>query len=231
MSLRRISLLFIYEFMKWYFLYALVVVFLVPETTRGQTVSTAEDKANLMFRALGGKEKWASLKSLYIKATHTEPSLEEPYQSEIWRGIDEFKLRIEQQSGDFHNLGLFSEEGGWVFYKKKDSKRVLTQVQLEDEKLQHEHNIYVLLNKIASTNQYKAVLNGQRLEFHKGESFAVAFILDEKHRPEIFITKRGDGTENVSHFECWNNTDGLIHPAGGGPVDGNFRYVTEVWLT
>ena len=40
--------------------------------------------AEQMFKAIGGKEKWCGLQSLYIKAEHTEPQMDIPYQSEIW---------------------------------------------------------------------------------------------------------------------------------------------------
>ena len=44
-----------------------------------------------MFDAIGGKDRWCKLKSLYIRANHTEPKMPLPYTSEIWRAIDTFE--------------------------------------------------------------------------------------------------------------------------------------------
>ncbi|MEQ9423910.1 MAG: hypothetical protein RJQ09_05800 [Cyclobacteriaceae bacterium] len=187
-------------------------------------------KADQMFEAIGGKKKWASLKSLYIKAVHTQPNLTEPYTSEIWRSIDGFKIRIEQKSDEFHKVGMFSDEGVWIRDLKAGTVKQLDEDRLTDEKRQNELNVYVLLNRIARNESYKPKLNGQRLEFYLNEEFQTAFILDEYSRPSIFITKSKDGLkEFVSFFNKWGTTNGFIHSAGGGPVDGNFFYSTEIW--
>ena len=193
-----------------------------------QTDSSSE-MADRMYEALGGRERWASLRSLYIKARHTQPSMDIPYQSEIWRGIDEFKLRIEQQNERFHNVGLFSDQGGWIHRLKNDSLQVLTPERLQASRASHQGNIYVLLQRIARGESYVPRVNGQRLEFHRDGQLVVAFILDEKDRPAIFISPGTDGQERISHFDRWHESDGFVHPAGGGPVDGGFHFVTEVW--
>ncbi len=52
-----------------------------------------------------------------------------------------------------------------------------------------------------------------------------------KNLPHRFITKSQDGSrENVSAFRKWGNSEGFIHPAGGGPVNNSFTYETEAWI-
>lgn len=220
--------------MKRVFLFASVFlcVLRIEKSVAQLNVDETKEAVKLeakMFEAIGGVEKWANIRSLYIKATHTEPSMDKPYQSEIWRGTDEFKLRIEQQNEDFHKIGLFSEDGGWIHDLKKNRIRKLSTENLDSERKGHIFNVYVLLKDIASSKKYSSVINGQRLEFYKDKAFMVAFILDDQYRPKIFITKNNGGEENISHFDLWNETNGFVHSAGGGPVNGNFHYRTEIW--
>ena len=87
----------------------------------------AVELAEGMFDAVGGKPAWAALRALYIKAEHTEPQIPAPYQSEIWRGIDEFELRIDQGNDSFHALARVNAQGGTVTYlDDRDSTRVLS---------------------------------------------------------------------------------------------------------
>ena len=125
-----------------------------------QAVSKAED----MFNAIGGKTAWCELQSLYIKAKHTEPQMEIPYQSEIWRGIDKFEVVIEQQNGSFHVKGVFDETAGTIrYYDKRDTSRTLTAGQLKDWEFDHNHNVYVccitlaVIHKIIKSNSTKKI--------------------------------------------------------------------------
>ena len=197
---------------------------------------SGEDKAVVlaekMFKAIGGKEKWCGLQSLYIKAEHTEPQMDIPYQSEIWRGIDQFELVIEQQNDSFHAKGVFNEYGGTVrYYDKRDTIRVLTEVQLRDEEFDHDHNIYVLLHKFGCNpeNYLVAIDDNERLVFYKDSVFVSSFGLDDQSRPYLFYKPNPAGSISGSIFTHWGTDEGLVHSAGGHPLDSNFVYRTEIW--
>ena len=211
----------------------LLILFLITSgsmVVNAQVSKSGPVEADEMFKALGGRKLWADLKSLYIKAKHLEPGIGS-YQNEIWRGVDAFKLRIEQQNQDFHKLGLFSEKTGTISYFKRDSSRQLSAEDLSRFRKSNDQNIYVLLSKMAKDKSYIPSINGQRLEFHHQGEFIVAFILNDEKLPVVFITpSENNSPESVSYFNKWHKTNGYVHPAGGGPVGGNFFYVTEVWL-
>ena len=188
--------------------------------------------ADSMFDAIGGKEKWCKLKSLYIKANHTEPQMPLPYTSEIWRAIDTFELVIEQQNDSFHVKAVINTNEGIVrYYDKRDTIRFFTEEQLADWAYGHKHNVYVLLHDLACNPEEYAVEidEEQRLAFYRDTVFEVSFGLDELLRPHLFYQPHPDGSVTGSVFNRWGTDEGLVHSAGGHPLDSNFIYTTEIW--
>ena len=188
--------------------------------------------ADQMFTAIGGKEAWCALRSLYIKAIHTEPQMSIPYQSEIWRGIDQFELVIEQQNDSFHVKAVVNEHAGTIrYYDKRDTSRILTKEQLKNWAFDHDHNIYVLLHNLAChPEKYKVEIDKEkRLAFYQDSIFLTSFGLDDQLRPHLFYIPNADGSISGSRFSQWGTDEGLIHSAGGHPLDSNFIYTTEIW--
>ncbi|MDF1864440.1 MAG: DUF6265 family protein [Saprospiraceae bacterium] len=190
----------------------------------------AVEHAEKMFKALGGKIVWSELRSLYIHAIHNEPTLEHPYESHIWRDVDEFKMRIEQRGPEFNNIGLFSNDQVEIQYVHRDSMRWFSKDALENEKYAHEYNVYVLFKKLVTQSGILVKLDkDDRLDFYENEEWLCGFILDEQNRPYRFFSPNPDGTHSESIFKIWKTINDYTHPAGGGPVDGNFEYVTKIW--
>jgi hypothetical protein len=185
-----------------------------------------------MFRAIGGKKGWANLRALYIKAEHTEPQMSQPYRSEIWRGIDEFELRIDQGNDSFHALARVNAQGGTVAYlDDRDSTRVLSSEELAQWKFEHDHNVYVVLLRLGKHPwAFRVVLEEtDRLTFYEDDQLLAAFRLDDQLRPHLFYQPARDSRLSASEFSEWGTHGGLTHSAGGGPLDGNFHYTTLEW--
>ena len=188
--------------------------------------------ADSMFDAIGGKEKWCRLKSLYIKANHREPQMPLPYTSEIWRAIDTFELVIEQQNDSFHVKAVINSKEGIVrYYDKRDTVKNFSEEQLADWAYGHKHNVYVILHDLAcNPEQYLVETDEeQRLAFYRDTVFEVSFGLDEYNRPHLFYQPHPDGSVSGSIFTRWGTDNGLVHSAGGHPLDSNFIYTTEIW--
>ena len=186
--------------------------------------------AEAMFEAIGGRVRWAEMRSLYIKATHRQPDLNKPYQSEIWRSLDSFKLRIEQQNEDFHRIGLFSDEAGWIRYVNGDSAYQLKPLQLQSWRYSQEQNVYVLLHRLAGESGFRVHVKDERtVQFFEGPQWVCSFELDEENRPTRFIRPNVEGDNVVSQFTAWGESNGYTHPIAGGPSDGSFVFNTELW--
>lgn len=199
-----------------------------------QLSSFTGDKANVqkaeaMFKALGGKERWANLKSLYVKANHTEPGLANPYINQIWRDIDWFKIRIEQNGEDLQRIGTFNDNGGAINFVDQDTIRELDGYALTSWRKSHAQNFYVVLNRLAKNETYKVESEGKKLNFLKDDEPFCAFELNAENLPEYFIVERRKGQEIISHFTAWDKSEGFSHPVAGGPIDGNFEFNTLEW--
>lgn len=204
----------------------------VSETLTFSGDDKAVALADQMYDAIGGKTAWCDLKSLYIKAEHTEPQMTIPYQSEIWRGIDRFEVVIEQQNDSFHVKGVVNESGGTIrYYDLRDTTRILTSEQLESWRFDHNHNIYVLLHDFGcSPEDYRVEIDeNERLAFYRDSIFVTSFGLDDQLRPHLFYRQNPDGSISGSRFSHWGTDGGLVHSAGGHPLDSNFVYRTEIW--
>ncbi len=223
-------------YFQWLVCVALIV-FLQSCTSAGKSRSFQGEqlpvaRADSMFVAIGGKDAWCRLRSLYIKATHTEPQMTIPYTSEIWRAIDTFELIIEQQNDSFHVKAVITEKEGRVrYFDKRDTFRLMSPEQLSDWAFGHKHNVYVLLRDLACDPQsYLVEIDDQdRLAFYRDSIFEVGFGLDELKRPYLFYQPHPDGSVSGSIFTRWGTDDGLVHSAGGHPLDSNFIYTTEIW--
>jgi hypothetical protein len=68
-----------------------------------------------------------------------------------------------------------------------------------------------------------------RLTFYEGDHLLTAFRLDDQLRPHLFYSPTPGGKLVPSEFSKWDTHKGLVHSAGGGPLDGDFHYSTLVW--
>lgn len=222
--------------MKYVFLVLLVISYYscTQSSKPSKTFSGEKDAiqmAERMFDAIGGKEGWCNLTSLYIKAEHNEPPMTLPYQSEIWRSMTDFDLVIEQQNDSFHVRAVMNDTSGVVSYlDQRDTFRVLTDEQLGNWKFGNRHNVYVLLHNIACNPQdYKAEIEDEHIAFYQDTIFVTRFGLDDQFRPHLFYAPNPDGTISGSRFTRWGTDGGLIHSDGGHPMDSSFMYSTEIW--
>ena len=194
----------------------------------------AVNLAEQMYEAIGGKQGWCDLRSLYIKAKHTEPQMDLPYSSEIWRAIDTFELAIRQHNDSFHvEAHISADEGRVTYLDKRDTFRLFSEEQLAQWQHDHNHNIYVLLHDIGcAPESYRVSIDSAgHLAFYAGDIFRTSFALDEQMRPFEFYHPTAMGEIVGSRFTHWGTDDGLVHSAGGHPLDSNFMYRTETWTS
>ncbi len=192
----------------------------------------AVNSAVAMFESIGGLDKWCALKSLYIKAEHTQPEMEIPYQSEIWRAMDTFEVVIAQQNDSFHVKGVFNASEGRIHYlDDRDTFRILNTEQLKDFEYNHKHNVNVQLHQLAcNPSDYHVEIDTMgRIAFYEDEMFICSFALDEMNRPFMHYHPLSDGSMTGVIFTKWATDDGLVRSGGGHPLDSTFQYRTEIW--
>ncbi len=189
--------------------------------------SAANEKLALMLEAMGGKQNWAALKSVYIRARHTEPQLDLPYINEIWHSMTDLRLKIKQtDTAERFQERVLLIDHGWANRKGAIS-------DLSDEEISYwrswsGRNVYKIIHRLAADDEDLVVKTGleNRLEVYDREgNFVLWFRLDEENRPRWF----GREPDNGTTFSGWDTTDGIVRPVGGGPDDGSFQYKMLIW--
>lgn len=179
----------------------------------------AVKKVEEMLEAIGGRENWASLKSLYIRAIHTEEGIDKPYQNEIWRNIDTAQFKIVQRNPDFHTVGIVNGDKGWIIRNKGEAKEMSEQ-QLAGLLHHNKHLLYGIFHRIAKDAPGLSfeIDEKERLVVFDGGKMLAAFEFNEKNLPYKFYTPTRDGKkENLSLFTQWDESEGFIHPEVSEP--------------
>lgn len=219
-------------------LQALIVLCLAAAGTRGAQpgfLSHVEDKravekAAEMLEALGGRGRWAALKSLYIRATHTEKSIPKPYRSEIWRNLDAAQMKIVQQNDDFYNERVVNNSKGWL--TRGGEVRELTAEQLGDLLRWDAHLFYKTIRKIAlgrPSLSLKLDRNGRLVVYEDGKMLA-ALELDGRKRPyKYYVPEAGGKGEGLTIYREWGESEGYVHPVVSEPQGQDAVYRADEW--
>ncbi|MEM8891075.1 MAG: hypothetical protein AAGD28_24065, partial [Bacteroidota bacterium] len=103
--------------------------------------------------------------------------------------------------------------------------------QLHQWEFDHNHNVYVLLHDIGcNPERYQVKIDEEnRIAFYQDSTLFTSFGLDDQFRPYQFYAPNTQGVLMGSVFTKWGTDHGLVHSAGGHPLDSNFIYTTEVW--
>ena len=77
---------------------------------------------------------------------------------------------------------------------------------------------------------FRVVLEeSDRLTFYEDDHLLAAVRLDDQLRPYLYYSPTREGKLVPSEFSKWGTHQGLVHSAGGGPLDGDFHYTTSRW--
>lgn len=188
-----------------------------------------------MLEALGGRGRWARLKSLYIRATHTEKAIPKPYKSEIWRNfnaVNGTRLKIVQGNADFYNERYVDGAQGWLVRGIGGEARELPASQLADLLRSDKYLIYRTIRKIAlaPANLVLKIDERDRLAVYEDGQLIGAMELDAQNRPSKYYIPRADGTgENMTFFTQWGKTDGYVHPVVIEPQPSDAIYRIDEW--
>lgn len=187
----------------------------------------AVKKVDLMLEAMGGKQNWAALKSVYIRAKHTEPQLELPYINEIWHSMTDLKLKIMQtDTAGRMQVRVLLVDHGWA--NRKGAISDLKEEEIEYWRSWSGKNVYKIIHRLAAGDDGLVVKTGpeNRLEvYDRDGNFVLWFRLDDENRPRWF----GPETDSGTTFTGWDITDGIVRPKGGAPDDGSFQYNMLIW--
>lgn len=215
----------------------ILILCFVSIATRGQanTSLSAEDRkaatrAAKMLKALGGRERWARLESLYILAVHTEKAIPKPYKSEIWRNLSAAQFKVVQGNEDFRNERYVDCNKGWLI--RRGETTPLPENQLADLLRWDKHLFYKTIRKIAlaSGNIALKIDEKNRLAVYEDGKFLAAMEFDADNRPFKYYVPNADGTgESLTIYSKWGRSDGYVHPIVSEPQPSDAVYRTDEW--
>lgn len=133
-----------------------------------------------LLQSLGGREHWASARSIYIREQAFPASVQGPVTAEFWRGLDIPAYRSLIIGSSIRRETVWSEEGGWVI---RDGRRTeMPEETLQAEILDWRQEPYVMYHKLAKRDPTLrlTVVDGNRLEIFDRKSGALLcwFVVD-----------------------------------------------------
>jgi len=189
---------------------------------------TAVARAAAMLEAMGGREGWANLESLYIAATHTEPQLDAPYQSEIWRNVGRPEVRILQQRGDLVSERVIIGEQGWS--TRNGETEPMGAEMLAALLNWDRHVFYGTIKALAlGGRDIRVSIDAEdRLRVYRSGALLGAMTLSDDNIPVVYHTPSADGGELYrTDYTEWAMSGGLYHPVVSEPANGAVYRSTE----
>lgn len=177
------------------------------------TGPSAAEVVEEVLEALGGRQRWAELESLYIEAIHTQEGLDAPYRSEIWRDIGVPRVRIEQQRAEGPWVRILRDREGWQW--RSGETGPIPADELAPLLHWDRHVFYGTIARLAEGDpRLNPRLEGpDRLVLEEdGATFAV-FELDAERLPRGYLVPlSGSDGLGRTHYSRWHTTDGYVHP-------------------
>jgi hypothetical protein len=187
----------------------------------------AEARVEQLLTAMGGRDVWASIRSMQNVATQYSTQVDEPYKNLIWNDFDSPRIRIEQSGPAMNRMRAFSDDKGWRVRDGEPS--LLTAEEIAEERKFWEANVYRTLHRLArrDADLHARLTENGRLEIVRADGVRLCwFDLNAKGEPYAFGTWDGDiGSVFGPLIEA---AHGRIRvPAWGASSTGAWRYVIE----
>ncbi len=181
-------------------------------------------RVDLMLEGMGGKERWANAKTLYIEERSYHPSTDGPITSTFWRDLEKPGEWTSLKSGTFDVLYAWDASGGW--FSRNGELRDYSKEELEERRYYWHREIYTLYHQLARGER------ALKIESVDLNGFSVTNEDDEKIG-DFHLTKTGDlffwqqfgGEDPVAYVYGPKKEFGTIEfPDWGGSTDGNWRF-------
>ncbi len=131
--------------------------------------STAWQAAERLVESLGGAERWAATKILYVKEKAFPASLKHPVTAEFWRNMERPAYRSVITGPGLRRETQWSEDGGWVIRNGEHTE--MTAEALAEEVFYWLQEPYVMYHKLAARDPalHPVLKEGNRLEVYWGD--------------------------------------------------------------
>ena len=189
----------------------------------------ARQLAQNMIQEMGGKKKWETLKSIYLRTVSIDMTTGKAFAIEEWINLDAPKFMNHRIVNDQHNFQIVDGNDGWMVVGRDVSMmmpdRVTGYLQYYDNFFMR--NIKILVEggegievKINKDNSF---------DVFKNNAFIAGFGLDENALPVKYITPNGNQGFNIMNITEWGEYKGYKYPLTVKGENIRANYQTDYW--
>lgn len=186
------------------------------------TTAEAEQLADRLLRAVGGRANWARATTLVNDSRQFRAEPPHTVRAVISIDLERPRFRIETTGVDLHLVRVIDGETDWRLTRAGEIQRVPADVRAEDARWYAGH-VYRTLHRIARRDPALRLSVGSngRLEVHEGDSRIAWYRVDARGEPYAF---GGAGDDAGSLCGPWSIVSGGIrHPEWVARADGTWR--------
>ena len=188
------------------------------EEARGQ----AEQLAEQMLTAIGGRDAWASLKNTINGSQQNRAGEPTVVYAVITMDFERPRFRIETTAQGWHLIRVIDGDAGWRLRRSGNIEDVPPDLLTEDLRWYAAH-LYRTIHRMAARDAGINVRIGDtgRLEIYEGEQRLLWFELDAKGEPYAFGSWENDVGSLCGPWDFIQ--DGIHHPRWVSSADGTWR--------
>jgi hypothetical protein len=185
--------------------------------------------AQSMLDALGGKAKWARLKSVYVRTLNFTPEQANNYVMEEWIELDAPKMISRQSSQISSVIQVLDRNDGWVI--KNNDVELMSSQSITNLLKWHNQYLMRVLQILAEGGENREVkMNGERrFDFYENNIFVGGFKLNKDDLIESYFTKISQDLLNSIDFKGWREYKGMKYPLEVHSSARMAVYKTDYW--
>ena len=182
----------------------------------------ATTRVQALLESVGGKEKWADARTLYVKE-HAFLKSGETAVVEVWRDFEKLTRHLRVTSPSRKYVEVLGEESGWA----EDDGRVkpLTGPEFEEQRQGLRQEPYSIYHRLAKGDPRLTVRpeGADRLNVYENDRLLCWFVLDRKNRP-ISWGNHFAGAVNQHWYGPLVPIGPVLLPKWGSASDGRWRF-------
>lgn len=201
---------------------ALVWAFSVPDVYAQSQPRSAEQEAERMLAALGGRDAWADLRNTINVSQQNRAEDPAVVVSTIWMDFERPRFRIETAAPDFTVIRVIDGETHWR-QRRDGTVEGVPEATLAEDRQWHGAHVYRSIHRLAARDPRLGVTLREdgRLQILEDGKNLIWFRLDPRGEPFAF----GQWDDEIGSI-CgpWEaESDGIKHPVWTAMPDGTWR--------
>jgi hypothetical protein len=185
--------------------------------------------AQSMLDAMGGKAKWARLKSVYVRTLSFTPGQANNYVLEEWIDLDVPKMLNKQSSESSSIIQILDGNDGWVI--KNKNVLLMPSESITNMLKWHDHYMMRSLQHLAQGGENREVrMNGEkRFDLYENNKFMGGFELSSEYVIIAYFTEGSKDSQNSIFFNEWGEYKGMKYPLEIRTSSGMSLFKTDYW--